>query len=395
MTIVAVKSMTGTDQTSSLLPATRPRQRRWSTLRAHQLRGGAATRRSVPAPAPAPTSAPPDDTELKRQAELEDDLRMARDIQQGLLLAAVPSLPGWELTAVSNPARDLGGDLYDFLTLETGQQAIMIGDVSGKGLPAALRMAVARTVFRHEARMGNAPAETLAAVNWGVCNDIPQGMVTMLYMLLDPQNGTLHIANAGHTYPLLLNGQVAELELSGMPLGVDLDIDYEQMTFNLEPGDSLLLYTDGLTEATNHDDVMFGEHLQSVLQANIHLKPRALMRLLLGYLRTWGAEQMQDDDITMVVLRRRFTRLSDELYSIFVDVLGAEAAEPFWHEYVEQQFTISIDDVSLDDWVDFVLPHIAKTARKAFNRGIARELSQQLRLAIEEYRDIGNLSHGG
>jgi sigma-B regulation protein RsbU (phosphoserine phosphatase) len=372
----------------------RQQRRLLSTLRAHRIakRYHVSQNHSIavprqPVPAVEVSEPQPSNQERQRQAELEQDLQMARDIQQGLLLAAVPDLRGWELTAVSNPARDLGGDLYDFVALPDGSHGIMIGDVSGKGLPAALRMAVARTLFRHHARLGNAPGSTLAEVNDGVCSDIPQGMVTMLYIVLDPQRGELRIANAGHTYPLLLNGSVAELELSGVPLGVLPDIDYEEMTIKIEPGDSVFLYTDGITEATDTNDVMFGsEYLQELLVANGHLKPRALMRLLLNELRTWTPENQQDDDITMVVFRRRYTCMRDELRSIFDDVLGAEQAAPFWEEQIEQRYHLPPTELSHDDWIDFVLPDLTKAARTTFNRGLARELGQQLRLVVDEYR---------
>src|SRR5690606_6269797 len=132
-----------------------------------------APRRRAPARPAAPPEPPAISAEERRRAEeLEQELAMARDIQQGLLLEAAPHLTGWELTAVSLPARTLGGDLYDFLPLGEGVQGIMIGDVSGKGLPAALRMAVARTVFRHEARRDDAPGLTLAAVNRAVLSEI-------------------------------------------------------------------------------------------------------------------------------------------------------------------------------------------------------------------------------
>lgn len=327
--------------------------------------------------------------EQRRQAELEQELRLARDIQQGLLLAAVPYLRGWELTAVSAPARDLGGDLYDFLPLQDGWQGIMIGDVSGKGLPAALRMAVARTVFRHEARRGEPPALTLAAVNRGVCTDIPQGMVTMLYIMLHPERGLIRLANAGHTYPILLNDRVEEVELSGMPLGVDPDMDYEELVVTLEPGTSALLYTDGVTEATNGAEEMFGsEQLQVVLEANRYLKPRALMRLLLRELRTWSPDTVQDDDITMVILRRRFTNLTHELRSIADDVLGAEQAAAFWDTHVEAAHAVSQQVLTPDEWAA-LLTTITNAAKAVFNRGLSRELSQQFRLAIEEYREGG------
>src|SRR5262245_18382107 len=159
------------------------------------------TRRVRPRPAPPA----PIVVEQRRQAEIEQDLQMARDIQQGLLLEAVPRLPGWEISAVSLPARDLGGDLYDFLPLADGWHGIMIGDVCDKGLLAALRMAVARTVIRHEARRGESPGPTLAAVNNGVLSEIPHGMVTILYVMLDTQNGRVRIANACHNHPVVIN----------------------------------------------------------------------------------------------------------------------------------------------------------------------------------------------
>lgn len=364
----------------------RTQRRVYSTLLAHSVTDGHIIRRpTIPAAAPANPAPQPNSQDLKRQAELERELQLARDIQQGLLLAAVPYLRGWELSAVSLPARDLGGDLYDFLPLNDGWQAIMIGDVSGKGLPAALRMAVARTVFRYAARLGEPPAETLASVNRGVCTDIPQGMVTMLYLMLHPEQGTLRIANAGHTYPIFLRGLVEEMELTGMPLGVDPDIDYEETTIVVEPGHSVFLYTDGVTEASNAEDTMFGsEHLQLLLEANSQLKPRALMALLLRELRAW-TPNTQDDDITIVILRRRFSDLSDELRSIADDVLGVEQSTAFWYEHVEKSNGTALRDLSPDAWAE-LLPVLTKAARASFNRGLARELSQQLRLAVEEYR---------
>jgi sigma-B regulation protein RsbU (phosphoserine phosphatase) len=366
----------------------RQQRRTRSTLLAHSKAGNQNNRRSAAALA-AEQQAQASSEEQARQAELERELQLARDIQQGLLLAAVPYVRGWELTAVSNPARDLGGDLYDFLPLHDGWQAIMIGDVSGKGLPAALRMAVARTVFRHQARMGHTPADTMAAVNRGVCVDIPQGMVTMLYLMLQPEQGILRIANAGHTYPILLHTGVEEIELPGMPLGVDTDIDYEEVSLVIEPGNSIFLYTDGVTEASNSRDEMFGsDYLQALLEANTQLKPRALMRLLLHELRAWGANGTQDDDITMVILRRRYTNLSDELRSIADDVLGPEQAAAFWAQHIESSYGAALPTMSPDAWAE-ELNTLTRAARSAFNRGLARELSQQIRLAIEEYRDGG------
>ncbi len=335
-----------------------------------------------------PTVAPVDpvaqaraNEQQRRAAELEQDLQMARDVQQGLLLEAAPHLIGWELSAISLPARDLGGDLYDFLNLGGGIQGIMIGDVSGKGLPAALRMAVARTVFRHEARRDGAPASTLAAVNRGVLSEIPQGMVTMLYARLDTARGDLHLANAGHTFPLLVNGTVSEIELSGLPLGVDADSDYSEAWAQLGPGDSVVLYTDGVLEAENPaGEIYTYERLEELIRANCQLKPRAMVARMLHELRAWAGTAIQSDDVTVVVLRRRLTHLGAELRSVVDDVLDTGPAALFWDDHLAP-----LADADAETWIAS-LPEIMKQAQAHLGRGLARELNQQLRLALEDYR---------
>lgn len=355
---------------------------RWLTLVGHRPAPQRRRRHRPLAPAPLARLTP---EQQQRAAELEQELQLARDLQQGLLLEAVPRLPGWELAAVSLPARDLGGDLYDFLRLGDGTHGIMIGDVSGKGLSAALRMAVARTVFRHEARRGEPPASTLAAVNRSVLTEIPQGMVTMLYARLDPVGGQLHLANAGHTFPLLVNGAVHELELSGLPLGVDGDSDYQEASTVVGPGDTLLLYTDGVLEAENEQGAIFSfERLQALVEANRSLKPRALVSLLLHELRAWSGGR-QTDDVTIVVMRRRLASLPAELREIADEVLGIERAAQLWDglaEHFGSELTRAEDAVT---WIT-ALPGVARLAQERFGRGLARELQQQLRLAVEDYR---------
>jgi sigma-B regulation protein RsbU (phosphoserine phosphatase) len=357
-----------------------------STLLGHRGNGGYRVRRThLNHHPPAPVPNQPSEEELQRQAELEKDLQLARDIQQGLLLAAVPYLPGWEFSALSLPARDLGGDLYDFLTLSNGYQAIMIGDVSGKGLQAALRMAVTRTLFRHEARMNVSSTATLAAVNRNVCSDIPQGMVTMLYAILDPRRGVMHTANAGHTYPLLFKLSVRECELPGMPLGVIPDIDYEEEEIPIQPGDSVFLYTDGVNEATSQEQEEFGfDRLRALLEANSQMKPRSLMKIILNEVRSWSTGMPQSDDITMVVVRRRFSHLSDELQVVANDVLQSNVATEFWQE-LEAQIDSPLTDATAELWMEW-LPIVTRLAKQHFSRGLSRELSQQFRLTIEEYR---------
>ncbi len=356
-----------------------PKLRRQSNRRSHaSLLGHTSSpwlARARPRLAPETT-----DAAQRRQAEIEQDLRLARDIQQGLLLEAVPHLPGWEISAISIPARDLGGDLYDFLPLADGWHGIMIGDVSGKGLPAALRMAVARTVFRQAARRDEAPGPTLAATNAGIITEIPQGMVTMLYAKLNTRHGELRIANAGHNYPVLLNGQVSELELSGLPLGVDDESAYREASACIEPGDIVVLYTDGVVEAGSLDGQLYSyARLEQMLQANAHLKPRALMAVLLHDLRAWNGSA-QADDITMVIIRRRLARAGDELRSSAEDVLGPARAAELW-----AAAELPAPDAPAELWAAR-LPSIVGLAQGRFGRGLARELNAQLRLALEEYR---------
>jgi sigma-B regulation protein RsbU (phosphoserine phosphatase) len=324
--------------------------------------------------------------DLKRQAEIEQELSLARDIQQGLLLEAVPSLPGWEISAISLPARDLGGDLYDFLPLEGGIHGLMIADVSGKGLPAALRMAVARTVFRHEARRGEAPAPTLAAVNRSVIREIPQGMITMLYATLDTACGLLQIANAGHNYPVLINGGVGEVEISGLPLGVDSDSEYGEVGALIEPGETVLLYTDGVIEATSRSSELYGyERLERLLSEHDQLRPRALMAVLLQEIRTWS-EGQQADDVTVVVIRRRLRQVGAELRGIAEGVLGAERTQQLW-----AALPAPTDTASHEIWA-MALPDLVRETQARYGRGLARELHGQLRLALEEYRHVAGES---
>lgn len=377
--------LTISDNTTMDYRLPKPIWRRPSSLLGHRPTSVRLPRRRLPVAPPLPAPPSIDEAEQRRSTEIEQDLALARDIQQGLLLEAAPRLAGWELSAISLPARDLGGDLYDFLPLGGGWHGIMIGDVSGKGLPAALRMAVARTVFRHEARRNEMPALTLAAVNRAVLSEIPHGMVTMLYARLNIDQGELRLANAGHTFPMIVNGTAHELEISGLPLGVDGDSDYEEAALWLNYGDSVVLYTDGVLEAEDTQGQIYGyERLVALVEANCTLKPRAMVALLLHELRAWSGSRTQSDDITMVVLRRRLARPVDELLSVAVDVLGQERATELWAE-LGGIFDCPIEQASPDAWVEF-LPQVGRMAQARFNRGLARELSQQLRLAIEDYR---------
>src|SRR5579859_4634446 len=195
-----------------------------------------------------------------RQIErFEQELRIAGIIQQTLLPREVPILAGWQLAAYWQPAQTVGGDFYDFLPLSNGRVVLFIGDVSDKGVPAALLMASTRSVLRAAAERLTAPGAVLARANDVLCPDMPPRMfVTCLCAILDPARGELRYANAGHNAPYLrtANG-VTSLRARGMPLGLMPSMSYEENDAKLVPGDSILLYSDGLVEAHNAAREMF------------------------------------------------------------------------------------------------------------------------------------------
>ncbi|TMC61170.1 MAG: hypothetical protein E6J21_09040 [Chloroflexota bacterium] len=196
---------------------------------------------------------------LERE-RIEQELRVARLIQQTLLPQELPSLPGWQLESYYQPARAVGGDFYDFIYFEDGRLGLLIGDVTDKGVPAALVMATTRSILRSNAYGALSPGKVLEQTNDLLHPDIPPKMfVTCLYAILDPISGQLQYANAGHDLPYWHHiGGISELRATGMPLGLMPGMVYEEKEVILAPGDSVLLYSDGLVEAHNTKRDMFG-----------------------------------------------------------------------------------------------------------------------------------------
>jgi PAS domain S-box-containing protein len=245
--------------------------------------------------------------EAQERQRIEQELRVARLIQQTLLPKSVPGLPGYEVAAYYQPAREVGGDFYDFLELEDGSLGFVVGDVSGKGVPAALVMAITRTMLHAAYRLGSpAPGEILEQVNNILCPDIPPNMfVTCLAALLDSRSGRLHYANAGHDLPYLRHAEgVSELRATGMPLGLMPNMRYEQKEITLKPGESVFLYSDGLVEAHDPQREMFGfPRMQGLVGA--HPGGATLIDFLLAELeRFTGKEWEQEDDIALLTLER-------------------------------------------------------------------------------------------
>jgi serine phosphatase RsbU (regulator of sigma subunit) len=247
--------------------------------------------------------------QAQERERIEQELRVARLIQQTLLPKHVPDLEGYQLAAYYQPAREVGGDFYDFLELDEGHLGLVIGDVTDKGVPAALVMATTRTMLRASAQRLDSPAEVLKRVNDVIVRDIPPNMfITCLYAILDTRSGKLRYANAGHDLPYLRHkgrpGDASELRARGMPLGLMPGMFYEEKETVLEAGDSILFYSDGLVEAHDPHYEMFGfPRLQGLVGA--HPGGATMVDFLLKELaRFVGDSWEQEDDITLVTLER-------------------------------------------------------------------------------------------
>ena len=244
--------------------------------------------------------------EARDHERIEQELKVAQLIQHQFLPKDVPKLPGWHLAAFYRPARTVGGDFYDFIELPDGRIMVVVGDVTDKGVPAALVMASTHALLRSSAPRLISPGEVLARINDLLYADIPAHMfVTCLALVLDPTTGEIEYANAGHDLPYVRTaGGVAELRATGMPLGLMLGMEYEVKHREIAPGDCVLLHSDGLAEAHNPAREMFGFPRVSEL-AGRGPSGEELIDLCLTELAAFtGPNHEQEDDITLVTLQR-------------------------------------------------------------------------------------------
>lgn len=251
-------------------------------------------------------------SEARERDRMEQELHVARVIQQTLLPQEVPGLQGWQMATYWQPARAVSGDFYDFLPISGGRLAFFAGDVTDKGVPAALVMATTRSVIRSVAEQFEDPGVILARVNDLIFPDIPLKMfVTCLYGVLDPETGRLRFANAGHNLPLLRSSEgVVELRATGMPLGLMPGMTYEEHETILAPGDTLLVYSDGFVEAHNELGEMYGfPRLRKALaelpdDASLPDGHALIERLLSNLTAFTGPGWEQEDDVTFLAIER-------------------------------------------------------------------------------------------
>lgn len=241
----------------------------------------------------------------EERIRIEQELSSAQFIQRSLLPEELPSIPGWEIQVSYRPALEVGGDLYDVLTLPDGRIEIVIGDANGKGISSALVMATTVAMLRAAAPGTGSAGKSLALVNDLLQGRVPVGtFVTCFYAILDPANRVMWYANAGHNLPFVLRDRdIFTLEERGMPLGMMPGQEYGEASIQLDPADTILFYTDGLVEAHDSKREMYGpDRIKQILSQ--HHAEGLIENLLRDLDRFTGADSEQEDDITLLLLRK-------------------------------------------------------------------------------------------
>ena len=244
---------------------------------------------------------------LERES-MDRELQLAREIQQRFQPTAPPQIPGYELQGISFPSYEIGGDYYDFIEREDGRVVIALGDVSGKGTSAALLMSSLHAAIHAQVSSHHSIAETIEAVNRYLANNIPSNrFVTLFYAELDPQTGALSFLNAGHNPPLLVhaNDEVEHLSAGGLPLGIQPDAVFREGRTQLQPGDALIVYSDGVSETQNPEGEEFGAvRLYEVVARNLDSTAASLRDKIESALTKFARGTPAGDDITLVIVKR-------------------------------------------------------------------------------------------
>jgi serine phosphatase RsbU (regulator of sigma subunit) len=249
-----------------------------------------------------------DETEQQR---IEEELAIGHKIQLSLLPLCCPDITGWEFAAAYCPARYVGGDLYDFIQLpdEPHQLGLLIADVTGKGIPAALLMAFSRAVIRSESLNHHSPAAILQRTNHLIIEDVRYNMfLSAFYARLDAINGRLVYANGGHDWPLWFRAQSGEIRFLTTPgtiLGMSRDAGLEERTVDISPGDILVFYTDGVTETRNPQGEFFGEqNLTAVVQANANAGAQDIGDAIYAAVVEFAETEPLHDDLALFIVKR-------------------------------------------------------------------------------------------
>jgi sigma-B regulation protein RsbU (phosphoserine phosphatase) len=244
---------------------------------------------------------------IVRQRVVEQELEIASQIQRSFLPTRFPAVPGLSFAAVSEPARNVGGDLYDVIELGGGRVGVVIGDVAGKGVPAALFMVKAMSGLRFHTSSSASTAEVLQKANELTAESELGVFITMVYLVLDARTGRVEYTNAGHTTPLVVRPGLDRVILleegRNLPLGVAPGVEFAQGEFRLEPGDTVFLDTDGILEARNPKGEEYGEARLTKLLAGKDLVPDELIQAVRYDVACFTLDQPQHDDLTALAAR--------------------------------------------------------------------------------------------
>ena len=245
---------------------------------------------------------------------LDHDLEIARDIQRILLPSEAPAINGFQISGINAPARQVSGDYFDYIQVDDERLGVAIADVSGKGVPASLIMAICRSVLRAEAARNPSPADVLRKVNRQLYPDIKEDMfISMAYLILNHQrDGGITLARAGHDAPLLYKRQsetVTPIKSPGMVVGIDSGNVFDRLTTDfavpLERDDCLVLYTDGVTETLNAEGDEFGlERMMQSVRASATNGAQAIVKKIIEDVRDFTGSVPQNDDITLIAIRK-------------------------------------------------------------------------------------------
>lgn len=248
-------------------------------------------------------------SQILEQHKLAREMEIARNIQTNLLPKHYPDLPGFQVSAMSMPAKQVGGDYYDFIWLPDGRLSVAVADVSGKGVPAAILTASTRSYLQVETQHKNSDiAQVVARINRMVHRDVTNDMyVTMFFLALDPITGHIDYVNAGHAHPIMISpkGGTEFLTEGGIFLGIDPEVEFQAGTARIIPGTVLVLYTDGVTDILNPEKEPFGsERFYELIQQNNHLSAEEIRNLIYQQCLAHRGPADQFDDFTLIVMKR-------------------------------------------------------------------------------------------
>lgn len=332
--------------------------------------------------------------EARVRERLDQELHVAQLIQQQFLPAELPELRGWHIAAYYGPARSVGGDFYDIVELADGRVMVVTGDVTDKGVPAALVMASTYALLRATAEVTTSPGEVLRRVNELLIPQIPMNMfVTCLVLVIDLDTGLTEFANAGHNLPYVRRGnQVIQLQARGMPLGLMTGSSYDEHETEIEPGDIVLLFSDGITEQHNAAGEMFGFGRMETIVATATTGD-ALIDKSRQSLAEYSAGVDQEDDVTLVALHRGLTRSHQNTVSFSVPSVEGNERD------VMDRVAAVVDGFLTPSAIDALKTAVSETAMNAIqhgNRGqSALEVSVTVRRTAEAVTvDIGDFGRG-